>query len=899
MSAEAIPRLLAATSSDATKAPELWRAVDSETPVGHTLLKALACSNFPHQGLHNLIVWLTASPTATESTRHDAAVLMGIIANGVISIASFKSCTLGGDDADASRTPAGFPGQSTVDLKAINSMDVGVILTNIAKAKAAAEVLVQGPLFLPADDEKGATLGFSTVLGALLGSLNPFGAAPSQQGMHLRLLQLYSSGSPRSRRRNDDGDDGNASDISAAIARGVRNGAAMFKVVVEAFLRSGPAVRTATLTFLSRALTYAAVFRKSMVKEDEEMNFVAAVILSHACVQLAMPIIEQRGGGARPWFPYEVPAEYFFEGHPAALCAFPADEERVMSGEGAIPAPPRPRGESAPEEYPAKMHLLALGIRALSVFVKPCYRRWHEMAQRLRYPGLPNNQRKIVSALHEFYLAFLYDSESMGQYLALADSVAQWLVVVLKVDVTGQYPKPVPKNADAADDDAAPVAAPVPPSFARWANLPLTILDDIFGTTKLITAFERRPPPLDVGFYQIRHLAALLLVVMGDLRCFPKPHTHAIFPQFLMVLTEPRLPYRRDFMNHEWFAPHVMRACVDCYIAVQPCDYDRQQARLYLSLALTDLLKDASLASAMQPKLNDPNDVTLEQLSSMVTAEATGALDHVFEALQKMREIEMQNNRQPPAQGHPSFDDYQTQGNMLAYEVQRATTTIDVFDALTQHFRKGMAKRLVVQQISGALITFLIRLAGPSAFELKIADPAKYGFKPREMITSIIHNFIKFANSDKFCRYCVQSQTNLKNFDAAVGFVMQRQLVPMEDATVLAEMSKKIHAVAEDIEREDAFLEDAPDWARCSLMFDPLKDPVALPTTSADLTYVERESIRHHLLTERKHPFTREPLTMGDVDKFNARPEVTAKLQDLKVRIAAWLEQAATQLQKA
>ena len=75
-------------------------------------------------------------------------------------------------------------------------------------------------------------------------------------------------------------------------------------------------------------------------------------------------------------------------------------------------------------------------------------------------------------------------------------------------------------------------------------------------------------------------------------------------------------------------------------------------------------------------------------------------------------------------------------------------------------------------------------------------------------------------------------------------------------------------------------------------MYDPLKDPVALPTTSSDLTFVERGSIRHHLLSEKIHPFTREPLTMADVEAFNAKPDIQAQVEDLKRRIAAWLADA-------
>ena len=189
-------------------------------------------------------------------------------------------------------------------------------------------------------------------------------------------------------------------------------------------------------------------------------------------------------------------------------------------------------------------------------------------------------------------------------------------------------------------------------------------------------------------------------------------------------------------------------------------------------------------------------------------------------------------------------------------------------------------------------MTFLIRLAGPSCFELRIADPAKYGFNPRDILALVVHNFVKFADNNNFRRFCVQSQTNLTNFDAAVAFVVERQLVPSDDAATLERMRKLIHKAKAEIAAEDEILDDAPEWARCGLMYDPLVDPVALPTTGEDLTFVEREPIRHNLLSTSQNPFTREPLTMVEIDAFNATPEVAAKIADLKKRIAVWKAEA-------
>eukprot|EP00672_Neobodo_designis_P015283 CAMPEP_0174845134 /NCGR_PEP_ID=MMETSP1114-20130205/11533_1 /TAXON_ID=312471 /ORGANISM="Neobodo designis, Strain CCAP 1951/1" /LENGTH=897 /DNA_ID=CAMNT_0016079381 /DNA_START=37 /DNA_END=2730 /DNA_ORIENTATION=+ len=882
-----ILELLAKCAADASQAPALWAAMDAEAPLGATLITALASRNFPVAGLDNLVAWMTG-PDAPAERAADADALMAIVANAFITEAGFSLGSMGPPAPEGGMFGATIP----------RPRDLTTMLMNIAKAKAAACVMASGPYFVPDPADKGPLLASTTVLGAYLMSRNPFGnTAMNLQLLIGSLVEFFPA--PKTVGPLDPQQEEKHRESEAQIKHAVTGAVTEFKMVVEKFLTAGAAARLGTFKFLSGALALCENHRVSMRKTEEEVPFIIVAILCHTCVLLSVPVFGKRSavGGSTPWFPTAFPTEYFMQPeNPAAFCAFGKDEERVITGDNAVPVPKRP----TPAEYAPKVHLFALGVRALSVFVAPGHRHWRDFHRQLQYSEIKGRQRQAIAAMCGLHVALLSDEEMVPNYFMIADAVAEWLISVLDVRRDGTFARPVrakqQKGGAGSDDDGAAAASPyesVPDSFALWANLPLTLLDDVYSTTKLLDGFgSRRPPPEHITFFQLRHMAALMLVVMGDADAFPKNHTHAMFPRFFAVLTEPRMPFRTGFMNHEWFAVHAMRACVEGYIIVQPCDHDRAEARYFLALALKDLLKDGSLAESVKAKYNDDKDETLESLSSMVTAEATGSLDHVFEALGTMRAIELDNNRAEPSEGHPKYAEHQQQGHMLQWENVRAISAIDVFDALTQHFRRGMAKRLVVQQISGALMNFLIRLAGPTAFELKIANPGKYRFNPRDMLTRIVHNFVKFAGSDKFRRFAVQSQTSLAQFDAAVRFILDRHLVPSDDAERLEVMAQRMRESAAAIAEEDRLLEDAPDWARCAVMYDPLKDPVALPTTSSDLTFVERGSIRHHLLSEKIHPFTREPLTMADVEAFNAKPEVQAQIEDLKRRIAAWLADA-------
>jgi hypothetical protein len=332
---------------------------------------------------------------------------------------------------------------------------------------------------------------------------------------------------------------------------------------------------------------------------------------------------------------------------------------------------------------------------------------------------------------------------------------------------------------------------------------------------------------------------------------------------------------------------HALRSCVECYIIVQPCEQERYLCRHYLGVAMEDLLKDRAVTEVISRRYNDANDTTLEKLCSMMTGEANAALDHLFETLGKMHDLEAANDRRAP-----DTPEYAQLGKSLGSHVVLSTTAVQVFSALVDRFRKGMAKHLVLQQISAALIKFIVVLAGPKAGDLKIADPKAFGFDPRELLGLIVACFIKFSFSANFRKFCVESQSSLDTFYAAVDTIKQRSLVAFDVAAQLVDMKQAILATQEAMADEDELFDDAPDELLCAIMQDLLHDPVALPMEGADLTLVNRGSIRHHLLQAGANPFNpSQKLTMEDVEAHSAGADVAPRIAAKVEEIAAWKQQ--------
>ena len=55
------------------------------------------------------------------------------------------------------------------------------------------------------------------------------------------------------------------------------------------------------------------------------------------------------------------------------------------------------------------------------------------------------------------------------------------------------------------------------------------------------------------------------------------------------------------------------------------------------------------------------------------------------------------------------------------------------------------------------LNSLLAKLTGPRAKELKVSDPAKFNFRPRELLHQVLRTFLNFARSPNFVDGIVES----------------------------------------------------------------------------------------------------------------------------------------------
>lgn len=808
----------------------VYLRADEKHPLGIGLLPFILADSIGKEGFSAFLDVLLKSKVALD--RHDAETIVSNLSGFVVDILSW------------------------VTAESADGLSEGLmVLKLLIDAPTAAKLLTAHPRFTGGLLEgNGRFLQISTVLGAVLGVGLSEGRCSFQQEI-MRRMQLFGAApNPASPNQRSNSAQPQASEGKSIVARLTADSHDRGFPIVRQLL--GPNTRGPTLQWFARFLRSNKSYLKEMHSNPGELatrHALAAV--ANCLVSLALPVVEGKD------FPASIPADYVIDSNPATssgisgpLWSF-AGIERIATYDQENPLP---TFQGKPEAKAPKVELFYLAVVAQNLSQSSALIKWSSWENTARHPDVDASQKAFVQTEMAFHRALLAQKDVAVRSLRFANGMAKWLLYVAGCDMrTGVLP-------------------PTPPPV--WGTIPQHFVDDVVRACELITRFQ-----VESDFFTIMDIVSFTLAFMGNADYFHKPHTHAIFPTLLVFLMQ-HPEYSRHFQNHPWYTQHILQRCVECYIIVGKAEHEKLQARYYLSMVLRQLLQDRYLCEPIAERFEDEKNPLLETFSHVVTSESSAALEGILDALAGMREQEQANTQEALARD----DNYKQKGEMLKTYLLVFNASIDVFGSLATMFPKGVLRNLVAQQICLMLVKSLTKLAGKNSKELKIANPGAFDFDPRKLLQSVAGCLAKFCDIKEFWQEIPRCGIPVADFYFACENISRRQLVSNDAVFGLDKLMHSVRQIERETAREDSVWDDAPEWALCPLLSVPLRNPVALPSKGKERIIVERESIRHHCLTHAEHPYTREPMTMDEVDKFNETPDVKAEIEELKQRIKAW-----------
>ncbi|KAI0071497.1 ubiquitin conjugation factor E4 [Panus rudis PR-1116 ss-1] len=357
---------------------------------------------------------------------------------------------------------------------------------------------------------------------------------------------------------------------------------------------------------------------------------------------------------------------------------------------------------------------------------------------------------------------------------------------------------------------------------------------------------------------------------------------------------------RRSVLNslvntHSMALKHLVPALIHFYIEVEKTGassqfYDKFNARRSMSIIFRAIWRNPTHREALKREARDNIEKFVHFVNLMIS-DVTYLMDESLSDLAKINEIqrEMENSaefeRQPVQYRREREGTLRSLERQTATYVQLANTTVALFKEFTAETKGPFIVPEIVDKLAAMLDYNLDALVGPRALDLKVKNPEKYKFNPRNTLNDLLEVYLNLSDQGEFARAVAADGRSYRKelFERAAGIARKRlswsddQIEKLRLFVVKVEETKATLEAEEDMgdipdEFQGMFIVDpspslvpetltsysVPD----PLMFTLMRDPVILPTSHV---VVDRSTIKSHLLSDTTDPFNRQPLKLEDV----------------------------------
>jgi len=249
---------------------------------------------------------------------------------------------------------------------------------------------------------------------------------------------------------------------------------------------------------------------------------------------------------------------------------------------------------------------------------------------------------------------------------------------------------------------------------------------------------------------------------------------------------------------------------------------------------------------------------------NMLMNDTTFLLDECLENLKKIHDVQslMMIADEWNKLG---VEEQQTRQRQLAQDERQcrsyltlARETVDMFHYLTVDIKEPFLRKELVDRLSSMLNFNLQQLCGPKCINLKVRNPARYGWEPRRLLGQLVDIYVHLS-CDEFAAALARDERSFEKqlFEEAAGRIEKNGIRSAIDVEKFRSLIQKAAEIFEQNQKNDDDFADAPDEFRDPLMDTLMVDPVKLPSG----VVMDRAIITRHLLNSQTDPFNRQPLT--------------------------------------
>ena len=527
------------------------------------------------------------------------------------------------------------------------------------------------------------------------------------------------------------------------------------------------------------------------------------------------------------------------------------------------------------------------------------------------------NEMEECKTSFAMFQTVLDDPKSVIETMQFYRLAATWLIWVVTQgkDASGGsvLGREVLAMGESAGAVKSPLSSPPPPSFAL---LPEYLFEDMVDFLLYAYRFVQGNPATRHALdgERLDEFMSLFVLLLGNSEYVKNPYLRAKFVEILMTWL-PGDPDDPDGMNRggrgwnprmaDLFEGHplalnsLIPALLRLYVDIEFGGgsnqfYDKFNIRNQIGHLCNYLWRVDSYKRSWKT-LAEADIPFYIRFINMLVNDAIFLLDDSLKALPEVRQFERDSENQlewaqRPARERRERENANRQNERnLRNELTLARGHVRMMGYTSREIAAPFLLPEMVERIAAMLNYFLLYLAGPERRKLKVKDPEKLGWNPKELLSMITEIYLNLFNADKdevFVTAIAADGRSYKDevFVETSNVLRQLGLKSNHDTSRFDELAERVRLVAAAAEEEEADLGEIPDDFLDPVMYTLMTDPIKLPSGGT----MDRANILRHLLTDETDPFTRQPLKAEDLV-----PDT-----ELKAKIDAWIAERKTAVGK-
>ncbi|KAI0365724.1 ubiquitin conjugation factor E4 [Pilatotrama ljubarskyi] len=482
-------------------------------------------------------------------------------------------------------------------------------------------------------------------------------------------------------------------------------------------------------------------------------------------------------------------------------------------------------------------------------------------------------QQDAIGAAELAYQVQLNEPELIFRTISFVNFVSTWIIRF--VDPRKQHPNP-------------PIELPLPKEVpTSFRILPEYLIEDVIEYHLYIV----RQSPNSLELSGKNEMLIWCLTFLTSTWYIKNPFLKAKIVEVLFYGTyswgEHRSVLTTLLNTHQMALKHLMPALMNFYIEVEQTGassqfYDKFNSRRNIAHIFKVIWNNQAHRDALKNEAAVNSERFVRFVNLMIN-DVTYLLDESLTDLAKIHELQTEMKDRATFEAKPLQYRREREGMLRTLErhtstyVQLGSNTVDLLKIFTGETKAPFMVPEIVDRLAAMLDYNLDALVGPRCQELKVSNPEKYKFNPKQLLSDILQVYLNLSDQGEFARAVAADERSYRKelFEQAAGIARRKMLKSEDEIEKLRLFVVKVEETKATLQAEED-LGDVPDEFLDPLMYTLMRDPVTLPSSRV---VVDRSTIKSHLLSDTKDPFNRMPLSMEDVI-----PNV-----ELKQRIDAFL----------